>query len=603
MGIDQLDARKETLNNLLSFSGNPKALIIPSFQREYKWDSAHVLDLLKHTDPDDTAFGFLGTMVFVKDAKGHLEVVDGQQRLLSLVVILCALRDFIFDISKKIDDVDLSSKYAKISERSIQDETIYRSDPVSEEALVRVKFQRPSFSYIERVFLARSEKDASEAPLENEAKLFKKNYEVIYAALLEKYGTNTNFKNLLELLRMRIQKLRELVVNAIYINNPDYATEVFETINATGITLRLPDLVKNYLYKSLKHNAENDWLQIVANCGGKDADVERLIKYVWAIQFETTENEIFRSIRKHVENPQEFMARLLKASKIFRLLQNPSIQNYNLAGLVKTDPANYKTDIVDITENIANFKTIQYARLIFAVRFHAHEVMRIQDWVRLLKLIEAFQVRAFITKEAQTSRIEKLYGNFSRRLYQIHEEASNASYKESRIKSLLFEELPKEMLKLVPDDKFLAEFAAFKRSVSSTKEAKITKYIFAKIERYLSRNEVTIDYKNKSTTIEEVYPQSNSGWANDHDDISDLTFNIGNMTILQQKDNGAASNSQINSKLKIYTSSALRLNVELCDAINSVGKKWNRQSINSRARILAGYALSVWTLDTKLIKS
>ncbi|HZM63526.1 MAG TPA: DUF262 domain-containing protein, partial [Candidatus Saccharimonadales bacterium] len=514
MGIDQLDARKETLNNVLSFSGNPQPLVIPSFQREYKWEGTRVLDLFKHTDPDDTSFGFIGTMVFVKDKGGSLEVVDGQQRLLSLIVVLCALRDFIYSLSQDMTstgkDPTLAAKYRGISEKSIQEETIYRSDPLSEEALVRVTFHRPSFTYIRDSYLSCIPSDLkAEAPIEAEAKLFKKNYEVVMGHLRDKYSSDTNYQRLIELLRLRIKKLRSLVVNAIYINNPDYATEVFETINATGITLRLPDLVKNFLYKSIKSEAvENDWAQIVSNCGGRDAEVERLIKYVWGIQFDTTENEIFRSIRKEVDNPQVFMGRLLKASKVFNFLQHPSTLNYSHAGLVSSDPANYKTDVVTIAENVAVFKTIQYARLILAVKFYGQDCMRIQDWVRLFKFIEAFQVRAFLTKEAQTSRIEKLYGAFSRKLYQIHVDSRKQDYKQSRVKGLLFEELPKEMLKIVPDDEFYIAFTNFRRSVSSTKEAKITKYLFARIEKKLSRNEIDIDYRNKATTLEEVLPQS-----------------------------------------------------------------------------------------------
>ena len=610
MGIDELDARKEILNNILSFSGNPQPIVIPSFQREYKWESTRVLDLLKHTDPDDNSFGFIGTMVFVKGHRGELEVVDGQQRLLSIVVILCALRDFIYNKGLNIEpnskDFSLSSKYTAISEKSIQEETIYKADPLSEDALVRINFNRPSFDYIKDDFLARIPSyTTGDTPLEAEAKLFRKNYDTVMAFLADKYNSVYSHQQTIDLLRLRIKKLRGLVVNAIYINNPDYATEVFETINATGITLRLPDLVKNFLYKSIKsESVENVWAQIVSNCGGRDAEVERLIKYVWGIQFDTTENDIFRSIRKEVDNPQGYMGRLLKASKAFNFLQHPSLLNYTHANLAVTDPANYKTDLVTIAENIAIFRTIQYARLILSVKFYAQDSLKIQDWIKLFKLIEAFQTRAFLTREAQTSRIEKLYGTFSRRLYQISLEAKKQDYKDSRIKSLLFEELPREMLKIVPDDEFYVAFTGFKRGASSTKEAKIAKYLFAKIEKKLSRNEITIDYKNKATTVEEVLPQSYEGWKLEKAaEAKDLIFNIGNMTILQQKDNGSASNYPIEEKLEIYTSSNLQINAKLCDLIEKHKRKWNKEAILERAQALADDALEIWTLDPKKLRS
>ncbi|MGH7241718.1 MAG: DUF262 domain-containing protein [Candidatus Saccharimonadales bacterium] len=93
---DTLDARPETIGALITFSSAPRTIRIPIYQRSYQWDESKALDLLRLSDPDTNEFGFIGTMVFVQKANQGLDVVDGQQRLLSVIIILCALRDFIY---------------------------------------------------------------------------------------------------------------------------------------------------------------------------------------------------------------------------------------------------------------------------------------------------------------------------------------------------------------------------------------------------------------------------------------------------------------------------------------------------------------------------
>jgi hypothetical protein len=67
---------------------------VPAFQRSYAWDDADALELL--SDLRDGLEGgyahFVGSIVLVRDGE-TFEIVDGQQRLTTLTIILCALRD------------------------------------------------------------------------------------------------------------------------------------------------------------------------------------------------------------------------------------------------------------------------------------------------------------------------------------------------------------------------------------------------------------------------------------------------------------------------------------------------------------------------------
>lgn len=75
-------------------------LAIPVYQRPYKWNTKHVNQLVEDIKlhKDKTAYR-LGTIILHKDKTGKLNIVDGQQRAVTLSLIANAI------IKLKIDDV------------------------------------------------------------------------------------------------------------------------------------------------------------------------------------------------------------------------------------------------------------------------------------------------------------------------------------------------------------------------------------------------------------------------------------------------------------------------------------------------------------------
>lgn len=89
---------------------------IPEYQRAYNWDEENVARLLEDTanglyylTSSDESFTFLGTIILVSESTKEttfdgtsLAVVDGQQRLTTLVLTSCALVEAIADQLKGI---------------------------------------------------------------------------------------------------------------------------------------------------------------------------------------------------------------------------------------------------------------------------------------------------------------------------------------------------------------------------------------------------------------------------------------------------------------------------------------------------------------------
>src|SRR5262245_8656056 len=65
-------------------------LIVPPYQRAYAWGEVEVERLLNDFDSDSC---FLGTSVRQRAGDGIFHVIDGQQRMMTLTLVIAFLRD------------------------------------------------------------------------------------------------------------------------------------------------------------------------------------------------------------------------------------------------------------------------------------------------------------------------------------------------------------------------------------------------------------------------------------------------------------------------------------------------------------------------------
>src|SRR5664280_1499964 len=72
---------------------------IPQYQRPYKWEEEQIEklwdDIYTAFENEDSNY-FLGSIITAKDSfssSKYLDVVDGQQRLTTLMILFCSIRD------------------------------------------------------------------------------------------------------------------------------------------------------------------------------------------------------------------------------------------------------------------------------------------------------------------------------------------------------------------------------------------------------------------------------------------------------------------------------------------------------------------------------
>src|ERR1700692_4542246 len=99
--MEKLDAKTRAIGNLLS---QEFFFRIPEYQRPFSWDTDNFDDLIDDiVSANKDQKYFLGTIVLHHRAdQGHYDVVDGQQRLTSLMILLACLRDLVHDQEYKL---------------------------------------------------------------------------------------------------------------------------------------------------------------------------------------------------------------------------------------------------------------------------------------------------------------------------------------------------------------------------------------------------------------------------------------------------------------------------------------------------------------------
>ena len=75
--------------------------VVPDYQREYVWKADDEVEQFLQDIDNEADSGqsyFIGSIIIVKNNKGKYDVIDGQQRLTTIILALCAIRDLLLEV-------------------------------------------------------------------------------------------------------------------------------------------------------------------------------------------------------------------------------------------------------------------------------------------------------------------------------------------------------------------------------------------------------------------------------------------------------------------------------------------------------------------------
>ncbi|MBD2345232.1 DUF262 domain-containing protein [Anabaena subtropica] len=572
--------------------------VVKEYQREYVWEEKQVRELLEDVyEPFlDNKSGsdwecFIGSIIVCKSQELY-ELIDGQQRMTTAYLIVCAVRDYLLELNP--DEHNIGQLKGFITSYVLEENG---SEKFKER--IELQYDEESRYILERI--ARQQ-NFLDIPENSSVRRIKNAYQIALRFLKDEFGGNETTIQQVKLFYARF--IKNVRVVRVETKSMSHALKVFATINNRGVGLDSMDLLKNLMF-----------IQIAKNKIIKDKDFERL-KNKWKemlkILYESNENPI-RFLRYFIVS--KYDSERIREDKIYEWFEeNQDKCEYQdkpfdfVDSLVKTAKAfaNFKEgkDIFGKPNryllNISYLSTSQHFVLLLATQHFSKEM-----FTSLCKHLENFLFICIIT-QARSSKLEILFVKWASKLRQINNQ--------QLLDQFIFEEIGVEKQKLA--EKFLL---AFRQLDEDSVRKKVLQYILAKLTQYideLAYGEIEAhtnlkNYINKTVEIEHILPQNYELVKSSFDkqeQIYKYVKYLGNLTLIEKPINTSIKNKIFEVKKNAYQKSKflitksivepvnVGLNTAIDRAVKDLGtfNEWNSTAIERRQEMLAQLAKKVW---------
>ncbi|MFV4926050.1 DUF262 domain-containing protein [Acinetobacter baumannii] len=248
---------------------------VPNYQREYVWKAddqveQFLVDIDNEYEEDskEQQSYFIGSIIIVKNNEGKYDVIDGQQRLTTIMLTLCAMRDL-------LEEQNLDKKQKQYL-KTIQ-ELLYDFDTRTDQEEIRLELQYDeSKGFLSHLILQTEYEDEKTASIQKMLDAHR-----TIKAHLNKY-LEKGCDVLVSYIRYFINHIDLVIIES---ENIGSALKIFETINQRGVGLNAMDLVKNLLFSKANEKdfekIKDTWKKITAllqSCG-EDENPLRFLRY------------------------------------------------------------------------------------------------------------------------------------------------------------------------------------------------------------------------------------------------------------------------------------------------------------------------------------
>ncbi|PPT05085.1 hypothetical protein CKA32_005012 [Geitlerinema sp. FC II] len=581
--------------------------VVPMFQREYVWEPNHVHQLL------DDIFGelydgeevvedseyFIGSIVAYEDENKVYQLIDGQQRLTTIYLIFCTLRNQISDLGSS--SASLNNLIFGITQDLNTGEDLHKSrlslhyNNESEKFLKELAKQKET-NYTKNKIKSKSVENLHKAQKEITS-FFKYNLPQTVQSLKR---FSTVLSNRVKLIRIETSGLSN-------------ALKVFETINDRGVGLNPVDLLKNYLFVHTQGESS-------------DKKTWNKLKIQW--------DELLKSLYQVKEQPISFLRYYLLSDyevdlqnnlpeeNVYEWLQeNPNKHN------IEKSPLIFVENLVDASSLYANF--LQCKNADGSDNIYLKNIKKMQGRYRqhYILLIAGRHLPNHLFSQL-TFHIENLLfvNNITRSTRRkdvnLVREFSQWSNKLRKIQTdLEFHDFIRNDLQ--PQYRsFTSEFEAVFVGLKEKDIAQYRiRYILAKIAQYIESvtysNFKPIEfYLNKAIHVEHILSQNPDPSLRQNFDrpseYDDYVRKLGNLTLLEQSINSSIGNKPFNEKIVFYKESQLLISrvifelpqisgdTQIDRAIDRLKLKnfesWTSYEIEERQNLLMQIAKKVWGL-------
>ena len=549
----------KVMNGVLTF-------IVPIYQRRYSWDIKQCdrlwRDILKVSDAKKGALHFIGAIVYIDmgtplGKPQQFLLIDGQQRMTTLSLLLCALSRYILE--NDLGDMVNPSK--------IVNYFLINREEAGEERYKLLLTEQDRETFI-RIL------DGTEDTMINPSYRIMENF-LFFRKMIANFEGDISYiyegVNRLMLVAIALDKFQD---------NPQL---IFESLNSTGKDLSQADLIRNFLLMDLSKERQT-----------------KSYKTYWRPMEElfgqAEYGEYFDDFMRDFltcQNPQNYICRI---SDIYETLKQQKYTKEELLKLIFCYSGYYTkihlglendSDLAGLWNEIRNLDmTVTYP--FFMQLYDAYYKKRLTkaEFMQIIKLVISYLVRRIIC-EIPSNTLNRVFATLYRKALNFMSKMENPDI----VKAVSIQLMSNRGFPT--DDEFKAKFV-----IREIYKLRIRNYILESLENVFHKEK--IDINREGYTIEHIIPQNEKlsvEWremlGDNWRDIQRLYLHtIGNLTLTgYNSELGDKSFAQKRDMEGGFKSSHLRLNDRLANLDN-----WNEEELNKRAIALSEVAVKIWSI-------
>jgi hypothetical protein len=600
----KLDANQMSLSSLISSSRH--GFSVPDFQRNYSWTDSQleqfwidVTSIAEDRFPDH----FLGPIVLL-NSDVRKPVIDGQQRITTLVVLAGLIRDkFVEDFGDPQYEVDgttqvYSNRINDLLFLNDLQTPLFQSNYQIKNILEAYVIRSPKSDLRKRFGiksdrLTDHDKRAAKNLINAQAFLFAK-----INSWLEEYSTVqenqiTRLSKLVDALREKVQFL------TIEVENEDDAFTIFETLNERGLKLSPADLIKSYILRMVleeNNKANRDeivgvWDEIMESLG--DYDLTNFLRhYLLVVHDEPIQKKvIFPKIKSEIE-PTDKAVKPVSARKKLDDIRSAA---FAYAQLLADGSVNIENQTIEVSLRKLNMFSDNHR--IFLLKVLLSNFDNPDDLMFAIRSVEKLVFRWVICGE----NAQVLENHLQTAAHKIRNKDRDS-----------FEQACQYLVGVSPSDETFRQALLTK----SFKDSKLQAYALRTLNLGITGSEVITE--RREVSVEHIAPQkpADDTWymkiakkelePNDSEETptyENFVNKWGNLTILERRLNSTVQNNLWELKKEGvgkkdgYRKSNVATTVELLEISD-----WNREVIDARTVWFAECALVLWGKSLPSVK-
>jgi len=571
------------------FSGE-KRFIVPKYQRAYAWEDKEISDFLEDiiNQRYDKDY-FLGTILF-QDAEGvidgfeHIYIVDGQQRLTTIIIFMKALIG-ILSKNKRGQDFEREIR------RYLRDKDVYKLELI-----------HPDNEFFKTYIIEDNELDERFLETPSQRKLL--NAKKYFLEQLSKMNKS-------ELIQHK-EKVEKTKILTYSVRDDAEATLIFETTNDRGKSLTNLEKTKSFLMHKVYITKENpfelldsihDRFSIIYRVLEEideflsDIDEDNILQYHFISHFQWSSSQKNKDYQLYMQKTKEHVNSMLKSSDVRKITDyvdrytRELKETFETMRFILADKNKAFRDLY-ILERIAIF----YPLLIKCYKLDKSK--RKDFYYEIVKLLEIFSFRVYGVggKPSYTARdwfyslARDFGGDFEKLKYEIRtgiiEYVPDNIFREKLSSPYLYQEMRGDL-------KYL--FWKYENYLRTTKQPKAAEM---SEKEFLEQNpKFRLDIEHiacqtpKVTTAVLKLPRMSKKFEEQY------LHSIGNLAFDPHSANASKGNEGIEIKVsKYFVKAPFKIQNEL-DSFR-VNNQWTESSIQKRADAIIQFALELWNPKT-----